>query len=75
MIGLFQENQDKTIGSFSKMIGDIRRPDVISMPAYPRIFAPSGTRVLNFSKFEDNVQLYHLESFNEEFVLILSHFV
>ena len=28
----FQENQDKTIGSFSKMIGDIRRPDVISMP-------------------------------------------
>ena len=28
----FQENQDKTIGSFSKMIGDIQRTDVISMP-------------------------------------------
>ena len=36
----------------------------------PSFFAPSGTRVLNFSKFEDNMQWYHLQ-----FVLTLPHFV
>ena len=40
----FQENQDKTIGSFSKMIGDIRRPDVISRPVDAGLEITAGHR-------------------------------